>query len=103
MVDSRFEPLPHYHRIPTDEMIVRSRHFLETMRQRRTVREFTNEPVPQEVIENALLTAGTAPSGANMQPWHFSLIADPAIKHRIREAAEAEEREFYGRRASQEW
>ena len=84
IVDSRFEPLPHYQRIPTDEMIARSRHFLEMMRQRRTVREFSAEPVPREVIESALLTAGTAPSDANMQRWHFSLIADPAIKHRIR-------------------
>jgi nitroreductase len=73
------------------------------MRRRRTVREFSDRPVPRSVIEACLRTAGTAPSGANQQPWHFVAVSDPAVKSHIRQAAEAEEREFYERRASQEW
>lgn len=86
-----------------DEMIGRSARFYRAMRQRRTVRDFSGRPVPREVIDNALRTAGTAPSGANMQPWHFVAVSDPAIKREIRIAAEAEEREFYARRASPQW
>ena len=86
-----------------DEMIGRSARIYRTMRQRRTVRDFSDRPVPREVIDNALRTAGTAPSGANMQPWHFVVVSDPGIKREIRIAAEAEEREFYARRASAEW
>ena len=73
------------------------------MARRRTVREFDSRPVPRAVIEHCLRTAGTAPSGANQQPWFFSVITDPQRKRRIREAAEAEERAFYGGRAPQEW
>jgi len=73
------------------------------MRRRRSVREFDDRPVPMEVIEQCLLAAGTAPSGANQQPWHFSVITDSQKKRKIREAAEAEERQFYERRAPQEW
>ena len=86
-----------------EEMIGQSAWFYRTMRQRRTVRDFSDRPVPREVIDNALRTAGTAPSGANMQPWHFVVVSDPGIKREIRVAAEAEEREFYARRASAEW
>jgi iodotyrosine deiodinase len=77
--------------------------FYETMRQRRTVRDFSDKPVAREVIEDCLRAAGTAPNGANRQPWHFVAIADPEVKRRIREAAEEEERAFYHGRAPDEW
>ena len=80
-----------------------SKSFYRTMQGRRTVREFSDRPVPREVIENALLAAGTAPSGANMQPWHFAVVSDAEVKSKIRAAAEEEEREFYAHRASKEW
>ena len=70
---------------------------------RRSVREFSDRPVPRDVIENALRAAGSAPSGANLQPWHFTVVTDAAAKHRIRVMAEQEEREFYDGRAPQEW
>ncbi|MBI5651215.1 MAG: nitroreductase family protein [Chloroflexi bacterium] len=73
------------------------------MQRRRTVRDFSNRPVPREIIEACLLTAGTAPSGANLQPWHFVVVRDPAIKRQIRAGAEKEEREFYTTRATPEW
>lgn len=77
--------------------------FADEMARRRTVREFSAKPVPRELIEACLRAAGTAPSGANQQPWRFVAIADGAIKRRIREAAEIEEREFYEHRAPAEW
>lgn len=80
-----------------------ARAFYEVMRQRRTVREFSSRPVPIEVIEWAVRAAGTAPSGANKQPWRFVVVGDPALKREIRVAAEAEEHEFYTRRATAEW
>lgn len=73
------------------------------MNTRRTTRHFSNEPVPRELIQLAIQTAATAPSGAHQQPWTFVAVSDPAIKHAIRDAAEAEEREFYHGRAPQEW
>ena len=85
------------------EMERRTATFLATMRTRRTVRDYSSRKIPQTVIENAIRVAGTAPSGANMQPWHFVLVTRPEIRHRIRKAAEAEEREFYPHRASQQW
>jgi nitroreductase len=97
------EPLSTYREYPRDEMQERSARFLEEMRRRRTVRDFSSRPVEREVIENCLKAAGTAPSGANLQPWHFTVIADPALKRRIREAAEIEEKEFYEGRAPAEW
>ncbi len=87
----------------TEAMQRRALEFYEGIRQRRSVREFSNEPVPRDVIENALRAAGTAPNGANQQPWHFVVVSNPNIKRQIREAAEAEEREFYSTRASQDW
>lgn len=75
----------------------------EVMDSRRTVRMFSSDPVPQEVIEKAILVAGTAPSGAHKQPWHFVAISDPELKARIREAAQGEEKDFYEKRATQEW
>lgn len=80
-----------------------ARAFYETMRLRRTVRMFSDRPVPRDTIEWVIRAAGTAPSGANKQPWRFVAIADPALKHKIRIGAEEEEREFYMRRASPEW
>jgi iodotyrosine deiodinase len=81
----------------------RARWFYEEMNRRRTVREFADEPVPLEVIKDCVRTAGTAPSGAHRQPWRFVVVGDPAVKHRIRAAAEREEREFYGGRAPEAW
>lgn len=92
-----------FHLRPEPEMRARARAFFETMRTRHTVRDFSPQAVPREIIETALRTAGTAPNGANLQPWHFAVISDPAVKHRIREAAEAEEREFYEHKAPQAW
>lgn len=90
-------------RLTLDEQLAQSRHFYERMKTRRTVRDFSTEPVPFELIQNAVATASTAPSGANQQPWTFVVVSDPAIKRQIREAAEAEERESYKHRMSQEW
>lgn len=89
--------------VPPDEMLARARGFAATLQRRRTVRDFSNRPVPRQIIEECIRAACSAPSGANQQPWRFVAVADPAIKHQIREAAEAEEREFYGRRAPAEW
>ena len=88
---------------PQTEMLARAQCFYDEMRCRRTVREFSSRPVPRDIIETCLRTAGTAPSGANQQPWQFVAISDAAMKARIRVAAEAEETEFYQRRASEEW
>ena len=99
----KFIPLTTYHEYPPDEMQQRAANFYADMQRRRTVREISNRPVPRDIIENCLRTAGTAPSGANLQPWHFVVVSDPAIKRQIREAAEAEEREFYQTRATPEW
>jgi nitroreductase len=97
-----FHPLV-FERLQPDEQLSRSRAFLETMRKRRTVRDFSREAVPFELIENAIAAAGTAPSGANQQPWTFVVVSNPEIKHQIRLAAEAEEKESYQHRMSQEW
>ena len=98
----------HYHplefeRLDTEPQVQRSRDFLVQMRKRRTVRQFSTDPVPYELIENAIAVAGTAPSGANQQPWTFVVVSDPALKRRIRDAAEEDEKAFYEGRASQEW
>ncbi len=85
------------------EMISRAQEFNTLMQRRRTVRDFSSRPVPRAVIDACLDTAGSAPSGANRQPWHFALISDPAIKRKIRTAAEHEEEEFYSTRAPQDW
>lgn len=80
-----------------------SSEFCASMKMRRTVRDFSSRPVPRDVIENCIKTAGNAPSGANQQPWHFVAISNPEMKSKIREAAEQEEREFYAGRAGEEW
>lgn len=94
-----------YHSLsfPEEEMLKRSESFYELMKQRRSLREFSEREVPLSLMENLIRTAGTAPSGANKQPWTFCLVGDPAIKKQIREAAEAEEYESYHHRMSQEW
>lgn len=99
----KFVPHSQYREYPVEEMKQRSTEFYANIRRRRTVRDFSDRPVPREVIENCLLAAGTAPNGANMQPWHFVVVTDPETKRRIRQAAEAEEREFYQERAPEEW
>lgn len=98
-----FIPLASFERRTSDEMQRRARVFYDMARCRRTVRMFSDESVPRAVIDDCIRAAGTAPSGANLQPWHFCVIADPAIKHEIRVAAEQEEREFYSGRAPREW
>jgi nitroreductase len=99
----RFVPLPDYEEHDPDRMRRRSSEFHAELRKRRSVRQFSDREVPREVIENCLRAAGTAPSGANRQPWHFVVVSDPALKKRIREGAEREEREFYEHRAPKEW
>ncbi len=90
-----FVPLTTYREYPLEAMRGRATGFRAELEQRRTVRQFSDRPVPRDIIEECLRAAATAPSGANMQPWHFVAVADPAVKRRIREAAEAEERRFY--------
>lgn len=81
----------------------RAAEFSAEMRRRRSVRDFSDRPIPREVIEDCLRAAGTAPSGANMQPWHFVVVSDPQVKRRLRQAAEEVERQFYARRAPRQW
>jgi len=100
----RYTPLPlDFTRLEPEEAARRSREFLELMRFRRSVRHFSTEPVDPELIENAIRTAATAPSGANQQPWTFVVVSDPETKQKVREAAEHEERLLYEERASDEY
>ncbi|WP_026353971.1 nitroreductase family protein [Woodsholea maritima] len=92
-----------FNELPPEEMLARAHQMYERMATRRTVRDFSDRPVAREIIEQAILTAGSAPSGANHQPWHFAAIQSPDIKLQIREAAEEEERAFYDGRAGAEW
>jgi nitroreductase len=92
-----------YKEYPIEEMKARAESFYEDMKRRRTVREFSDRPLPREVIENCLKTAGRSVSGANMQPWQFVVIQNADIKHRIRVAAEKEEKAFYEEKAPKEW
>jgi iodotyrosine deiodinase len=100
--EPRFVPLD-FERLPEAEQLSRSRAFLKGMRRRRTVRHFSSEPVAYELVENAIATAATAPSGAHQQPWTFVVVSDPARKRRIRRAAEEEERRSYESRMPDEW
>ena len=99
----RFVPLTAWREYPAAEMRRRAAEFADELHRRRTVRDYAPREVPREVIEQCVRAAGSAPSGANLQPWHFCVVADPAIKQRIRAAAEQEEREFYEHRAPAEW
>ena len=105
MNDATYRPVQlEFDRLPSDEMAARGHAFVESLSRRRSVREFTPDSVPRELIETAIAAANTSPSGANRQPWHFVAVSDPAIKTSIRQGAEEEEREFYeGGRASEEW
>ena len=103
MADPTFVPLADYREYAVDEMKRRAREFHADLRRRRSVRHFSDRPVPREVIEDCLRAAGTAPNGANMQPWRFIVVGDPAVKREIRLAAEEQERAFYHRKASAEW
>lgn len=98
-----FLPLTTYQEYAPDEMRQRAADFYAEIKRRRTVRDFSNRPTPRDVIEDCLRAAGTAPNGANMQPWHFVVVSDPEIKRQIRVEAEKEEHEFYHGKAPQEW
>ena len=103
MEETNFIPYSSYKSYPIEEMQKRSEEFFTDIQRRRTVRDFSSEPVPKEIIENCLRAAGTAPSGANRQPWHFSVVSNLETKKKIREAAEEEEKKFYSGRAPDEW
>ena len=103
MAKPTFIPLTQYEEFPVEEMRRRARAFHEQLSKRRTVRDFSDRPVPRDIIEECLLSAGTAPSGANQQPWHFAVVTEATIKKKIREAAEEEERAFYSGRAPDAW
>ena len=103
MPTSRFVPLGARVSPSDEELIHGAREFFHKMQRRRTVRDFSPRAVPREVIEDCIRAAGTAPSGANLQPWHFVAINDPGLKKQIRQAAESEEEEFYAHRAPKEW
>jgi iodotyrosine deiodinase len=89
--------------LPPEQMLERAKDFYTLMKRRRTVRDFSDRAVPKELIEQALLAAGTAPNGANLQPWHFVVVSNPDLKTKIRHAAEEEERAFYQERAPEDW
>ena len=103
MKDHPATPLPGYPAIEDAECVRRAERFHQVMTGRRTVREFSDRPVDRTVVEKAILTAASAPSGANHQPWFFSVIESAEARARIRAAAEAEERDFYAAKAPQEW
>src|SRR4026209_1443826 len=103
MPGANFQQLTSYIEYPIEEVKQKAISFREEMQRRRTVRQFSGRPVPREIIEECLLVAGSAPNGANLQPWHFVVVSDPRVKHETRIAAEQEEMEFYNRRAPQEW
>lgn len=96
-------PVPPLPRLDPRAAVASCREFADTMARRRTVRDFSTDPVPLDAVREAVRAAATAPSGANLQPWRFVVVTDPQAKREIREGAEAEEREFYQRRASEEW
>lgn len=101
--EPRFVPLPDYRRYPPAEMLERAEHFYAELNRRRTTRHFSSEPVPRRLIELAMLSAGTAPSGAHRQPWRFVAIDDASLKAQLRAAAEAEELKTYAQRMTDEW
>ncbi|MGC1780959.1 MAG: nitroreductase family protein [Acidobacteriaceae bacterium] len=103
MTGHKFLPLTTYREFPPGEMIRRAADFKEEMLRRRTVRQFSDRPVPRQIIEDCLTVAGSAPSGANQQPWKFVVVSDANVKRRIRDAAEKAEYDFYHGKAPQEW
>jgi len=100
---AKFEALSSYREYSVEKMRKRAKNFYEEVKRRRTVRDYSDRQVPMEIIEDCLRAAGTAPNGANMQPWHFVVVSDSNIKKQIRDAAEEEERVFYDERAPKEW
>jgi nitroreductase len=103
MTRAKFVPYRDFVERPEAEMRVRAAEYLAVMSRRRSVRQFARRPLDRAVIEDCIRAAHAGPSGANMQPWHFAVVSDPAVKAQIREGAEAEEREFYGGRAGAQW
>lgn len=104
MSNPKIESVPlEFEQLSSEEMQERSKKFYQSISRRRTVRDFSNQPIPPNVIESCLQAAGSAPSGANRQPWHFAVVQDPEIKRQIRMGAEQEEQEFYESRAPQDW
>ena len=103
MAENTFLPLTDYCKFPESEMKKRASEFYVEMRRRRTVREFSDQPVDRNIIEDCLRTAATAPSGANQQPWSFIAVSDFTVKRRIREAAEKIEKEFYSKEITRKW
>ena len=103
MNEYKFLPLSDFEFYSDEEMLCRSNDFYNLMRRRRSIRTFSDKQIPIEVIQNCVKTAGTAPSGANMQPWHFVIVSDPEVKRTIRIEAEKKEHEFYTHRATKEW
>jgi len=103
MIQPEYVPFDQYREYAPDKMQQRAIEFYENLKRRRSVRDFSRRHVPCNVVEYCLKAAGTAPSGANQQPWHFVAVSDPGTKHRIREAAEKVEREFYAHRAPDAW
>ena len=103
MKDHANQPLTDFVEFPPQEMLARSEEFYSEIKRRHTIRSFSDKPVDRRIIENCLKAAGTAPSGANHQPWHFSVISNPEVKSAIRDAAEKEEQAFYEGRAGEEW
>ncbi len=103
MKKPNYMSLKNYPEYPEDEMLVRARGVLDVLSTRRSIRDFSDRPVPRSLIEACIGAAGTAPSGANHQPWHFVAISNPEMKRKIRIAAEAEEKAFYAGKASEEW
>ena len=99
----RLVPAPKIDSQSDDDIIRRAQEFYQTMQRRRTFRDFSDRPVPRKVIEHCIRAAGTVPSGANLQPWHFGAVSDPVVKQQIRIAAEKEEKEFYAQRAPKAW
>jgi iodotyrosine deiodinase len=103
MPKKEFLPLPDYREYPIEEMKQRASEFYTEMKRRRTVRQFSDRPIPRDIIEDCVCTASTSPSGANMQPWSFVIVSDRIVKRQIREAAEKVEREFYESASTQTW
>ena len=103
MSEYNFKPHTDFQEYPSEEMEKRAKAFYEDVKRRRTIREFSSRSVSREVIEHCILAAGTAPNGANKQPWHFAVVESADIKKKLRDAAEDEEHEFYHRRATQDW
>jgi len=103
MTPAQLIPFTLYQEYPPEEMALRAAELREELQRRRSVRAFSSRPVARQIIEDCLLAAGTAPSGANLQPWHFVVVSDAELKKQIRAGAEAEEHEFYTRRATPEW